>query len=343
MKKGLTTLLAIAGTLATGTALAATAAPAAKPAAPSAKKAVAKKSPKARVTLASASPAITDRSRAAQSNAASASSGTSTTTTAQTAAPAARSRLSASFITVFLGPSIRSGGYRPNEITGQANLNAPLQLRNILQADYRISDNLLVGPSVQIRTFNHERQYAVDVVDISRRAFLWEAYVRARIPRLYSNGAFNLYSDVRLFAPMSPIERASSHMGGFGNKLFATYTVPKTGLTLGLESFLRVNAYSDRQSAALNGQADFLAYIGPQLSYQLTPKFALTALYEAEAAHVAGGMGLQPSFTDMEIGASWDITPRINLSPTLNFKTGQGQRLNAATTGINAVLSISLL
>ncbi len=339
MKKGLTTLLAIAGALTSGTALAATAAPAA----PNAKKAVQPTNRKARSIQVAKNSTISDPLRTSKSATAPASSGTSRATTAGTAASAARSRLSASFITVFLGPSIKSGGYRPNEITGQANLNAPLQLRNILQADYRISDNLLVGPSVQIRTFNHERQYAADVVDISKRAFLWEAYVRARVPRLYSKGAFNLYSDVRLFAPMNPVERASSHMGGLANKLFATYTLPKTGLTLGLESFLRVNAYSDRQAAASNGQADFLAYIGPQLSYQVTPKFALTALYEAEAAHVAGGMGLQPSFTDMEIGASWDITPRINLSPTLNFKTGQGQRLNAATTGINAVLSISLL
>jgi hypothetical protein len=260
-------------------------------------------------------------------------------------------RISASYTNVFYGPSVGTWDMKhmPDYTTGDAVMGQPLMSKNYLSLGYKVNNNLSLSGTFYTYSYYADSLSPAGVVTRHAGVRLADSYVKATIPKAYHQGNFNLAVQALITAPLSDNSKATSRITFAAAKQLFSYEVPKSKMTLSLETYEEAHLYSNRHKAAsVNGTYDLDFYTGPTVAYQLSPTVSVSALYEFETHRKVGahGMDFDTNYMDIEPGVSWDITPRINLNPFLNlpvYTEGQTTNLNLKTTQICAVLALKLL
>lgn len=255
------------------------------------------------------------------------------TLSAKTVAPKLIDKLTISYLNVFYGPSIAEpiARVQPDSTTGALDPSSPLLMKNYLSVGYKINDRLTLSPTaywlwepVEPHTFT-----------------IRDPYVRLSNSKFLSSGKLNVAADVRLAAPVSEASRDVNRITTIASKQIATYELGK--VTAGVVTYGAFHLQTKSLTSAGKGAKNLEFYAGPNVEYKLLPTLSATLLYEVGMSHLQGASlgSFNNDGTDLEPGLSWDITPSINFSPFLDFKTGQ--RVAADTTTLGAVLTWKLL
>jgi hypothetical protein len=256
----------------------------------------------------------------------------------------ALSKWSLRFDSIYFGASVSDpGGLNSPSDTEQDGGQADrVFIRNMPSIGYYLNPNLLVGAVTRVDLFpTHQVDYGFE-----------DSYLRLQSPKLINNGAFNMVGDLRVYLPTAAYQQANGEVFGIQTRIVPSYVVPNSRFTLAMVLFHQWTDHSDKvdtvDSYAKNAW-DSEVYLGPNISYQMTPTLALTALYEFDAVQLANTpMGTYVSnttsgngYTDFEPGLSWDVTPNVNISPFLNMYPGSNLSLD--TTSINVWFSFKLI
>jgi hypothetical protein len=254
------------------------------------------------------------------------------------------SNFSLRFDSIYYGSSITSpaAGNSPSDTNSDGGFGDRTFVRNVPSVGYYINPNLMVGAVTKIDVYpSHTVGYAFE-----------DSYVHLQVPKLIDQGNFKVMSDLRLYAPTSALSQSNGMVAGSQIRFVPTYNIPHSRFTVGAylyDQYTFHNSQVDTVDAFAKNAWNNEIYAGPNVAYQLTPTVALTCLYEMDAVNVYGSGAFSYTsdthsfngYTDLEPGASWDITPSVNLSPFLNMYPGSNFSLD--TTSINLWLSVKLL
>lgn len=238
------------------------------------------------------------------------------------------SHFNMNYFGVFFGPSIKSpSSYQP-DTPGVTDTKRPVILKNFLGLNYNIDGQYSAGVTA----------YWTYRPVLGQQLEMQDPFVRFADNSIFQVGNLNLYGDVRVHLPVSAISRANHLFGGIQTVSALTFEIPDTRLTAALYGSARTNFYGK------NGFGnDIEVYLSPNLTYQLSPKVALTLMYEMQASHTFGGkaFSFNNDGTDLQPGVSWDITPTLNVNPYLNITTGG--RIGLDTTSIGMLVNWVLI
>jgi hypothetical protein len=171
-------------------------------------------------------------------------------------------------------------------------------------------------------------------------------------PKLVSHGDFNMLGDLRVYLPTAKYQQTNGEVFGIQTRVVPSYVIPNSRWTLAAIFYHQWTFHSDKVDEVdpyAKNAFDSEIYAGPNVSYQLTPTLAFTALYEFDAVQLANtpvGTYISDThsfngYTDFEPGLSWDVTPNVNISPFLNMYPGSNMSLD--TTSINVWFSFKLI
>lgn len=254
------------------------------------------------------------------------------------------SKWSLRFDSVYFGASVSDPGglNQPNDISVDGGDGLRVFIRNVPQLGYYINPNLLIGAVARVDIFpTHQVDYG------------WEdSFVRIQAPKLIDRGAFNMVGDLRAYFPTSNWQQNNGENVSIQTRVVPSWVIPNSRFTLAMVLYHQWTSHSskvDQVDAYAKNAWDSEIYAGPNISYQMTPTLALTALYEVDAVQLANtpfGTYISDTrsgngYTDFEPGLSWDVTPNINISPFLNMYPGSDFSLD--TTSINVWFSFKLI
>ncbi|MGK5087298.1 hypothetical protein WDW86_07045 [Bdellovibrionota bacterium FG-2] len=202
-----------------------------------------------------------------------------------------------------------------------ASLRAPddgvMTLDTVLGAGYKVTPEITAGVfgEVVLQPFL-KRDYTFS-----------DPAVKVSHSKLITSGTFSLAADLRVYPGLLDSTRNKDQYFAWRTTQNMNYEIPGTRLTVGSVSYMRQYVMGPQGAAAGASEkpsTDFLGYWGPNVNYQLTPKFALVALYEIYPIHKLGnGFGLasisQGYPMDFEPGVSIDVTDKLNVSPFFNI------------------------
>ena len=229
---------------------------------------------------------------------------------------------------VLYGPSVADpSSYQPNA-NGAVDSSLPLLVRNYMTVTYGLSHAVSISataPWIWQPVLNQELGAK-------------DPYFRVADNEIFSTEHFSLYGDARFHAPVTTESRAADLLAGVQAFMIATYQVPGSRFTWGSYLSARYNVFGSQGTGN-----DTILYAGPNLAYQLSPKLALTTLYEMGASHIYKdkNFALNNDGTDLEPGLKWDLTKTVSVNPYLNFFTGN--KMNLTSTSLGMTLSWQLL
>jgi len=260
------------------------------------------------------------------------------------------SRLSVTYMPSFYGPSVTGPSmFQPEAATGAAeDRSAPLTILHDIAVGYKLnSKGLTLEPVVR---FNQTLRASEEEGAVTRNAniqMLNDPWIKLKQSKIASFAGVNFGGSVRAYVPTSQLSQDVGLIVGSRASGTFSYDVPKTKLSLGLETFVQHALFnsSDREVRIKKNRPHYSVYANPNVTYQLTEKLALIGLYEIQSGHRAKSRGMEMDFmfSDIEAGVSWDVTKKINLSPVLNVKTGPGETMNLKTTSMNLYVTVKAL
>jgi hypothetical protein len=248
---------------------------------------------------------------------------------------AAASKWSLRFDSIYFGASV-------TDISSDGGDADRVFIRNMPQLGYFITPDLLVGAVTRIDLFpTHQVDYAFE-----------DSYIRLQAPKLISRGAFNMLGDLRVYLPTAAYQQNNGEVFGIQTRVVPSWVIPNSRFTLAMVLYHQWTSHSskvDTVDAYAKNAWDSEIYAGPNISYQMTPTLALTALYELDGVQLANtpfGSYISDTrsfngYTDFEPGLSWDVSPNVNISPFLNMYPGSDFSLD--TTSINVWFSFKLI
>jgi hypothetical protein len=256
----------------------------------------------------------------------------------------ALSKWSLRFDSIYFGASVSDPGglNSPSDTLQDGGQADRVFIRNMPSIGYYINPDLLVGAVTRVDLFpTHQVDYGFE-----------DSYVRLQAPKLVSYGAFNMVGDFRVYLPTAAYQQTNGEVFGIQTRIVPSYVVPNSRFTLAMVLYHQWTSHSDKVDnvdAYAKNAWDSEIYAGPNISYQMTPTLALTALYEFDAVQLANtpfGTYISNTtslngYTDFEPGVSWDVTPNVNISPFLNMYPGSNLSLD--TTSINVWFSFKLI
>lgn len=256
---------------------------------------------------------------------------TTTVTTTESSASRLLKQLSVTYFGIYDGFALSgANGLRPGD--EYAKTSKAQRLRNYFNAGYKIDQNLVAGLGFDIY------YQPVRGQDLTLR----DPYLRVNNRKFISSGKFNVAADFRVYLPASRAAHMGHMLAGFRSTQITTYDIPNSRFTVGAFSLVRRNVFN---GTALNNDAatQSEAYIGPNVTYKISPKVSLNLLYELAANQHQGQdiFDWNNDGTDLQPGVSWDVTPNLNINPYLNFYTGG--KVNADTTSVGMYISATLL
>jgi hypothetical protein len=254
------------------------------------------------------------------------------------------SKWSVRFDSIYFGASVSDpGGLNSPSDTSQDGGQADrVFIRNQPALGYFITPDLLVGAVTRVDLFpTHQVDYGFE-----------DSYLRLQAPKLVNRGDFNMLGDFRVYLPTAQYQQNNGEVFGIQTRVVPSYVIPNSRWTLAMVLYHQWTFHSskvDEVDAYAKNAYDSEIYAGPNVSYQLTPTLAFTALYEFDAVQLANtpvGTYISDThssngYTDFEPGLSWDVTPNVNISPFLNMYPGSNMSLD--TTSINVWFSFKLI
>jgi hypothetical protein len=232
------------------------------------------------------------------------------------------------YFAIFYGPSLQSpSAYQPTAYGGK-DFSHPVVLRNFLGVGYNITDQIAVTPTAT---------WLWNPIG-SQSLVLQDPFIRLSDSSLFSTKQMNLYSDVRVFLPLTRLSQDQKMRLGFQTFHAFAYDVPRTPLTLGAYGSARVNFYGDQAFGN-----DLELYLAPNVNYQFAPDASAIVTYEMNAAHVLGtkAWSLINTGTDLQPGVAWLVTPRLMVNPYFSLNTGG--TVSAKSTSIGFSMSYRMI
>jgi hypothetical protein len=248
-------------------------------------------------------------------------------TTAKQAAPKLWEKITASYAGLFAGPSLGNpSDHQPDDqgIVDMTNDDTRIVLQNALSMGYRLNPKWTIGPTF---SFNY-----YPVFPASEQSFSFgDPFIKLSNGRMVQQGNWNMAGDFRLMVPVTSRTQSSNLITYLRASQSTSYS--KNRWTLGVSTYERVFLYSSESSKA---PAKFELFAGPFVQYQLGKTTALTLNYSMDAVHAAKADFLDWSTgqaSDLSMGLSWDITPRVNFNPFLTIYPGGKISLDSTQLG----------
>lgn len=229
-------------------------------------------------------------------------------------------RFSLSYFSILYGPPVANlSSLQPNP-DGQLDESKPVYLKNYLGAAYALTNEVSVSLAGHWVWKPFRGQY------LGFR----DPYFRICHNSILNFGGFNLYGDARIHFAMSDYSREMDLLTGLQTFQIATFQVPNSSLTVGTYTSIRWNIFGDQGAGS-----DLELYFGPNASYQLNSRLALTLLYEMGASHTVNDeFGLINDGTDLQPGLSWQVIDGLFFNPYINIYPGDRIALDAMAYGM---------
>lgn len=259
-----------------------------------------------------------------------------TPTSSITTAPKLIDQLTASYSGVFSGPSIGSpSNYQPDDQGHiiQEPFNR-IVLRNSVNLGYKLNSDIVAGP---VANFNY---YPFPVFSNSAFEFADPA-LRISHAKLIHEGNFNMSGDVRALIPATQRTQNKGIITAIRAWQTSTYAVPNSRFQLGAYSFARAYFY---KSGAKEDSMTLEAYLAPFVGYEFNNTVSMSLTYEMNALHRANESLLSWSPkdpTDLSLGLSVNVTPKISVNPYIEIFPGG--KINLDATQVGAFISARLL
>ena len=219
-------------------------------------------------------------------------------------------RLKLSYSTTLITGAVTSplSSLQPNVDTGEEDPGAPVMMKNYVTFGYKLNGDMAVTGTLYWKHFARERQLTFQ-----------DPYVKLTHSKLYRKGNFNLYGELKLAPGITTRSSTAGRVMAITPCLIPSYDLPNSKFSLSLVTSAVFGLFTS------DGAGDDLElYMGPQIDYKIKKNVSLFVLYELDSIKAKGTSlsALHGNFADLEPGVSWDITPRMNLTPLLNISTG---------------------
>jgi len=220
----------------------------------------------------------------------------------------------------------------PDINTGKDDMTSPININHNLSLGYNLSPSLALTGVLDFDTNAH-----IDGGDMLQMRDPW---LRLNKSGLIKRGNLTMNADLRVFAPTSVKSGSVDAKTGdlnrvvtVGSKQVTTLTIP--GSRFDLVAYSRLYLYG----AVADHTKVMRLYLAPSVEYQISPKVTASLLFESD--NYINANSHPTTYTDLEPGVSWDITPNVNFSPFLDLKTSGS--INMDTTQIGATFGIKML
>ncbi len=239
-----------------------------------------------------------------------------------------RDHTDVSYYGVYYGPSFGNMDARISDGYGRQTKTNQYFL-NYLNLGYKPQADISAGVTV-LSTYSPVMGQGLTALD---------PYLRLTDKKLVHTQNFNLYSELRFFLPITNDTHNLHKLVTPGTFQAVSYHIPGTRFTLGSWAKLY---YSFWDSQAKVGD-DWQAYLKPQVFYSISSKVTAAVYYEMQANHAINqSLGNWHSvLTDLQLGAMWDILPRVDINPYVQVATGS--RVGVDTTAVGAQIFVTML
>lgn len=242
-----------------------------------------------------------------------------TGSSAQSVAPSIVNKLTASAATTLYGNNFES------------RQDQGLLSENTLNLGYKVSNNLIIGPSAKFYWSNK-----------SEGLYFNETYLKVVVPNVYTKGNFTLANQNRIYAPISNKAQNANF-----NAAVRSYLIPE--MKLGHSKF-SISALSFvhkiiPNAHAKDGAIDFYALTDPTLNYYSSDALKLYTTVELVASHARGNGNMsldagQPGYeSNIQSGIAYTVG-RVEINPYIQF-TRYGKATPFQWSGISGNLSLS--
>ncbi len=219
------------------------------------------------------------------------------------------------------GPAVGDiSAYQP-KATGGRDLSHPIFIQNYINVSKELSEDVAVTA----------QGYWLYQPVLNQYVELMDPSLRVSNNRMIDYKGFNLYSDIRAHFPVSSRSRDEDMRFGIQTFQVASFTPEGSRLTVGAFGSLRYNFFGKQGEGR---QVEL--YGAPNIAYQLSPKVALTALYEMGATNYVNSVSgvFYNDGNDLEPGVRWDVSESLSLSPYLTIMVNDEVSLKTTSIGM---------
>ncbi len=237
-----------------------------------------------------------------------------------------------SFSSILWGPGLGDiSSYQPNIETGKRDPESRLLLENTLKASYKLDAKNTLALGWDFYAYPVRGSEAGDKFEALDPSVRWNNSSVLKV------GNFNLGTEFRAYVPVYAGWEGTSHITHLRAYGFLSYEIPNSRFGLAMTALARQYLYSDPDAAAGKWAQRF--YVGPEVSYQISPTVSAWLLFEANTERRMSANFVPVN--DIEPGITWNVTPNITFSPFLDIPTHK--RVAFDTTTINASLTLKAL
>ncbi|MCM2276869.1 MAG: hypothetical protein NDJ89_02185 [Oligoflexia bacterium] len=253
-----------------------------------------------------------------------------TTANAQAVAPTFMEKISVSYVGILAGPSVAHplSSLQPDE-NGAMSEESPVTLISSVSAGYKITDSIRIGPMVNF-----------DYIPVrGQQMILRDSGIRANLGTLFKAGNFDLSGDVRGYAPTDFTEAGQARhlLGALRSTQIANYKLGESRFTLGVAAFETFYAYTDQ---AADARRKLRVYFAPSIAYEITPAISASLMWEQDRHYVLTRGWGNRSPADIALGFSFDVTPTVNLTPSVTIYPNDTVNADAAQLGMLIVAKL---
>ncbi len=158
---------------------------------------------------------------------------------------------------------------------------------------------------------------------------------------IYTKGNYSLGTQLRVYMGVTDASRAAGMITNLRWYQFQSLEFPGSRWSLSMVTYIRPYIWS---ASVAKNRKSMEIYAGPQVNYQVNENLRGWLLFEytGEQINNAGfftlrspnDLGNRGPYTDLELGASWNISQKLSLTPYIDMKTSD--RVALDTTTINA-------
>lgn len=241
-----------------------------------------------------------------------------------------------------------------NELTTDSDYNSdgsvasPIKSEHLVKFKYSLAKSLDLTP-----TLNFYIQHTDGAANKEKvNQFQWrDCFVKLSrdgiLERKIGRHTLALDGDLRYYAPTSNLSRRNNSMGSARISMNPSLRFANSKFSLAFSNNFRywfqtrdidIASKTNDPSALIRSEL----YVAQQINYQATPKLNLFVLYEnALDTDKLGAQNIDrpTSAADLEPGLEFQVSPRVMISPWLNWYTSQ----SIDTTTFNLTANITLL
>jgi hypothetical protein len=182
---------------------------------------------------------------------------------------------------------------------------------HVIVTSYKVNDSgLSVGMGIGGTNYSYGKGFIYN-----------DPSLRISHSSLFKNGNFTFSGDLRSYLPVSKGAHDANRINRLRSVSTANYDIPNSKFSFYTLHDVNYYIYGSTGSAKAK---DFAVMIQPTLNYQALSNFGAYIGYELDAIHTKNLVATDwlNDGTYLYLGASWDVTSKLNLSPYLSLRPG---------------------